>query len=374
YQAGTYGSKGVKNQPEIGSTVSDLFVRDIATLGPTLQLFANANVKHSSVSAQTTLDPRFTLVWHSNPTDVWRASVGRGSEAPTAQLKAGVPLVTTQPGAINPTCGLNSIGNAPNQSLAAENAKELELSYGHRFQGDSQIQIVGYEEDVANAIFSNVLPISAFGGASLIDPALLPQYLQRISTVCGTASLANLGLVSAANAGAGRFQGIDVTARWRFTPRFYAEAGWDVTSARYFGVPILALQNNGGLREGQPIVGVPFSKGSLAFDLTLKDRTELRIDNSFVGRNNALLRPPFYYADGFVTRPLGAHLVASLGVKNLFNSAYDQYGRIGLAQFVAENPYYADANAVQEYANCCFGERFGLPERSFVLSVTARVR
>ncbi|HEX3462766.1 MAG TPA: TonB-dependent receptor [Candidatus Elarobacter sp.] len=377
YQAGVYkATTGVKNQPDIGSTVSNIFLRDILNVTPKIQLFANANLKHSSVSQQTTFDPRVTLAWHTNPYDVWRLSGGRASESPTAQLKSGIPLVTTQPGAVNPQCATpNAIGTAPNPDLAPESAKELELSYGHRFRGDSQIQIVGYEQDVNNVIFSNVLPLSVFGGAALVDAATLQQYLARIATVCGAnVSIANLGLTTSANAGAGRFQGIDMTGRWRFSRAFYTDVGWDITSARYFGIPVVALQNSGALREGQPLVGVPFSKGTVGFDATLKDGTEIRMDNYFVGRNNALLRTPYYYADAFASRPVGRYLTATLGISNLFNSAYDQYGRIGYAQYVPENPYYSDANAVQEYSNCCYGERFGLPQRSVMFSLTARVR
>ena len=373
YQSGTYGSKGVKNQADIGSTLTNAFLRDVFTVNPRLQIFANANLKHSNVSQQTTFDPRLAFVIRPNPYDVWRISAGRANEAPTAQLKfSPIGPPTTQPGALNPNCGgLNAIGNAPNPALNQESAKELEISYGHRFHADSQIQIVGYEEDVTNVIFSNNLPLTTFGSAAI--PANLQDYLNRLATVCGpTASIANLALQSAQNAGAGRFQGIDVTGRWRFTRAFYADFGWDVQSARYYGVPIVSQSNNPSVRDGFPIVGVPFSKGTLGFDWTLKDNTEMRIDGYFVGRNNALLRAPYGYADGFVSRPFGKHMTASLGVKNIFNSAYDQYGRIGWAQFVPENAFGSDANAVQQYFNCCYGERFGLPQRSFVLTLTTR--
>jgi outer membrane receptor protein involved in Fe transport len=373
YQSGTYGNGGpVKNRADLGSTETNAFLRDVLTVNPALQIFVNANLKHSNISNQTTLDPRLALVFRPNSYDVWRISGGRGSEAPTSQLKAGAPNVTTQPGALNPSCGaLNSIGSAPNSALNQENAKELEISYGHRLQGDSQLQIVGYEEDVTNVIFSNNLPLTTFGASAI--PANLAAYLQRLSTVCGpSASIANLALTAAANAGAGRFQGIDFTGRYRFTPSFYADFGWDIESARYYGIPIPSQKNNGALRDGQPLVGVPFSKGTLGLDWTLKDHTEMRVDGYFVGRNNALLRTPFGYADGFISRPFGRYLTASLGVKNMFNSAYDQYGRIGLAQFVPENKYYNDANAVQQYFNCCYGERFGLPQRSFVLTLSTR--
>jgi outer membrane receptor protein involved in Fe transport len=373
YQSGTYGSAGVSNTPDIGSTLTNAFLRDVFTVGDGLQIFANANLKHSSVSQQTNFDPRVALVFRPNAYDVWRVSAGRGTEAPTAQLKAGGISVTTQPGALNPNCGgLNSIGSASNPALNGENAKELEISYGHRLQGDSLLQVVAYEEDVQNVIFSNTIPLASFGPGAL--PANIADYLARLATTCGpSASVANLALTAASNAGAGRFQGIDLTGRYRVNRALFADFGLDVQSARYFGIPLLVQQNNPAIRDGQPIVGVPFAKGTLGLDWTLRDRTEFRVDGYFVGRNNALIRPPYGYADGFVSHPFGKNLTLNLGVKNLFNSAYDAYGRIGLASFVPENSFGSDANAVQQYFNGVYGERFGLPERSVTLTISNRM-
>ena len=374
YQSGTYGTAGVNNRPDIGSTITNAFLRDVFTVSSSFQIFANANLKHSSVSQQTNFDPRIALVFRPNSYDVWRISGGRGTEAPTAQLKAGGLSITTQPGALNPNCGgLNSIGSSPNAALLGENAKELEISYGHRLQGDSLFQIVAYEEDLNNVIFSNNVPLASFGPGAV--PPNLADYLARLATTCGpSASLANLALTTAVNAGAGRYQGIDFTGRYRFNRALYADFGFDVMSARYYGIPLIAQMNDPSRRDGQPIVGVPFSKGNFGLDWTLPDRTELRVDGYFVGRNNALVRPPYGYLDGFVSRPLGRYLSLNLGVKNIFNSAYDAYGRIGLATFVPENRFGTDATAVQQYFNGVYGERFGLPERSIMLTLTSRTR
>ena len=99
----------------------------------------------------------------------------------------------------------------------------------------------------------------------------------------------------------------------------------------------------------------------------------MRVDGYFVGRNNALLRPPFGYADGFVSRPFGRYLVANLGVKNIFNSAYDRVRPDRAGEFVPENQFGTDANAIQQYFNGVYGERFGLPERSIMLTVSSRI-
>lgn len=374
YTSGTFKQSNPRFAPDLGSYVGNAFLRDIYDLTPKLQLFANANIKTSSVANATNLDPRASFVYRPNGSDVYRVSVGRATDAPDAQLKSAPLSITTQPGALNPNCGgLNSIGSDANGSLASENAKEIELSYGHRFRADSQVQVVGYDDEVQNVVFSSIQPLAGFGPGAL--PANVGDYLARISTYCGKpASLASLGLTTAANAGAGRFRGIDVTGRYRLSPKLYVDYGYDMLSARYFGIPATSLQNNVTLIDGGQIAAVPFQKANLGVDYTFRDATELRLDGFFVGRNNALYRPPYFYADGFVSRPFGKDLTLNLGVQNLFNSQYDAYGRFGYATFQPENGFGTDANAIEQEYNGNGGERFGLPQRSFMLSLTARVR
>jgi len=374
YVGGTYGPNGVKNNPMVPETLGNFFVRNIYNATPSLQIFTNLNLTHSSVSNSTQFDPRLSFVYNPKGSDIYRVSVGRGSESPNAQLKSSPPTVTTQPGAVNPNCGgLTSIGNSSNPGLLDEKANSIELSYGHRFSADSQFQAVAYDQELTNVVFSNVLPLTTFGPGAI--PANLQAYLDRLTTLCQRpGSLAMLGLTAPPNAGAGRFRGVGATERYRFNRAFYVDAGVDVLSARYYGIPLLSMKNNVTLIEGGQIVGVPFMKANLGLDYTFKDHTEIRVDGYFVGRNNALYRPPFGYANGFVNHPLTKNLTVNLGVSNMFNSAYDPYGRFGLAQFIPENQFGTDNSALSQEYNGNYGERFGLPERSFMLSLTARVR
>lgn len=373
YTAGNYGSTGVTYQPDLGSSVGNVFVRDIFNATPHLQIFANANLKSANVSKQTTVDPRLSLVYRPNNADVFRVSAGRANEAPSVQLKSGNPNVSTQPGALNPNCGLNSIGSAPNPTIVNESANEIELSYGHHFGADSQVQVVAYENDVTNALFSNVLPLSTFGPGAV--PANLADYLNRIDVVghCATpATIANLGLSTTANAGAGRFRGIDLTGRLRVNHNVYLDYGYDLISARYFGIPDVSLRRNVLLVDGGQIQSVPFDKGNLGLDVTFGS-TEARVDGFYVGRNNGLNRPAYTYFNGFVSHRLAKNLTLNLGVENIFNSQYDQYGRIGYAQYIPENQYGTDATVLDQALNGNGGERFALPERSIVLGISTRV-
>jgi outer membrane receptor protein involved in Fe transport len=374
YVAGTYDSTGVRNSADVPYTTNNVFVRDVFSATPTLQLFANANVQHSSVTSQTEFDPRLSFVYNPKGTDIYRLSLGLGSEAPNGQLKTLPPTVSTQPGALNPVCGgLNSVGSSSNPNLVDERAKTIEVSYGHRFSRDSQFQAVAYDQEVNNAIFSSVLPLSSFPGATL--GANQQQYFDRINQLCGReGTIADFGLTTAANAGVGRFRGIGVTERYRFTPGFFVDGGVDLISARYYGIPLVSLVNNVTLIDGGQVVGVPFMKASLGLDYTLKDHTKVRLDGYFVGRNNALHSPPYTYANGHITHPFGHGLSMNLGVSNLFNNQYNQYGLLGSAQFIPENQFGGDSTALAQEFNGNYGEQFGMPQRSVMLSLTYRTK
>jgi len=97
--------------------------------------------------------------------------------------------------------------------------------------------------------------------------------------------------------------------------------GYDIMSAQYFGIPISTLMANPAMINGGQIVRVPFQKANLAADYTFRDKTEVRIDGFFQGNNNALYRPPFSYAAGFIRRPLSRNTTFNIGVRNIFNSA-----------------------------------------------------
>lgn len=370
YTTGTYGTPGAGYPPGIFSSLGNLFVRDIYNVNDKVTAYFNGNVKMSSIDKQTSFDPRLSLVYRPDGANVFRISGGRSTEAPSAV--AGSYLVTTQPGAVNPSAGLTSIGTAPNPNLASENSKELEVSFGHRFSHDSQVQVVGYEQDITNALYASTVSFAQIPGAT---PADISAYIARGAQL-GIPNLtaANFGLTVANNAGAGRFRGIDVTGRQRFTPNFYADYGYDIMSAQYFGIPVASLMASPALIDGGQIVGVPFQKANLGLDYTLGDKTEVRLDGFFQGNNNALHRPPFFYANGFISRPLQHNMNINVGVSNIFNSAYQQYGLIGNATYIPENQYASDPNAIAEAYNGVYGEEFGLPQRSVTVSVSAKIR
>jgi outer membrane receptor protein involved in Fe transport len=370
FTAGNFGSSGVQDLPGVYSSLGNIFVRDIYNLTSTVTAFVNGNLKSSSVDKQSSFGPRVALVYRPDATNVFRVSAGRSTETPTASLMASQLNISSQPGALNPGCGNISIGSDSNPNLKPETGNELEASYGHRFSQDTQIQVVGYEDDITNAIFQNFLPLSAFGPGA--TPSNISQYYAQMAKYGCTAPV--FGLSAADNAGAGRFRGIDATGRYRISHNFYLDYGYDLMSARYYGIPVTDMINSVSLINGGQIGGVPYQKANLAVDYTLGDNTEVRVDGFFQGKNNALYRPPFFYADGFISRPLQHNMFINVGVSNIFNSAYQQYGLFGNAVYVPENQYGTDANSVAEQFSGVNGEEFGLPQRAVTVSISAKFR
>ncbi len=372
YGYGLFGAKGVSNNPLLYSAIGSAFLSDVLEVTRHLSFLGDLHAKKASVGGAGYADSRGSLVYRPTTSDVVRATLGGGGEAPAVQDVAQPLTLNNTPGNLNPACtGLTSVGSDSNAGLRPERSSDLEVSYGHRFHGDSDIQVLAFDSNVKNVIFSNTLPLTSFGAN--VDPTLLAGYLARIQNICGGApSIANLGLSTLANAGAGRFRGFDIAGRWRFARRFYADYSWESLSARYFGIPTQVLQSSPTLIDGGQLDKVPIQKASLGLDYTDRYGNEVRLDGYYVGNNNPLLRPAYTYFNAAFTVPAG-RFRWNLGVQNLFNSQSDPYGRIGWATYQPENQFFHDSNAIQEFNSGADGERFGLPERSVILSVSTHI-
>lgn len=367
------GPSLVTFNPTIDSSYNNFYVRDAWTPSGRFSLFGSAWLTQNSVTNTTEFDPRLTVMYRPGRHDVVRFSAGKAQGVPQVGLLQSAPSFNLTPGNINPNCsanGLTQVASVSNPKLKAEKASDLEFSYGHSFQDDSNIQLIAYDTNQSNAIFSSLVPLSSTG---LTAPAaLLPGYLARIGSCNPTASVANLAASQVQNAGVGRFEGLNITGRQRLNRRFFVDYGYYVQSARLFNIPTLALQNNWTLVDGGQIDKVPIHTAMLGLDASTAHGLEARIDGYYVGKNNGLLRPAYTYANGSLTQRV-KNLSFNLGVYNMFNSQYDQFGRIGLATFQPENQYGQDTNALSQAFNGFDGERFGLPERSFFFSISEKI-
>lgn len=372
FQQGGFGATGVTTTPANGDGTQTFFVRDVYNALPRLTVYFNGNEKHELPSGTTSFDPRLAVTYGVTNQDVVRIASGRASDRPNIGLTTGVPTFYNTPGRVGAVCGgLSIVGSGPNAQLTSEKATDLEVGYSHRFFGDTSINLTAYDEEEQNAIFSSTVPLSS----SPIQPpaALLAQYLAKVNGVCqNNATIANLGFTATANAGAGRFRGIEVSGRVRFTPAIFADYSYNVTSSRLFNIPLSAQKRDVTVIDGGQVLGVPYQTANLGVSYAPRTGLQFRMDGNFVGSNNGLSRPPYVFANNSIGYRHGATLF-NLGISNTFNSQYDQYGRTGVGVFRPENQFGTDKTPLQQAVSGVNGStRAGLTPRALVLSVQQR--
>lgn len=359
---------------EFGLGLSNFFVRDDYHVSDATQIYLNAWLKRSTVTQRTTFDPRLSFVFRLSPADVLRLTGGRSDGEPSPVLTQQLPNLNTTYQNITPSCGgLTGVGNVSNPGLQPETSNDLELGYGHRFAGDSLVQLDVYESFEKNRIFGGVLPVSVLG-PNAIPSYLLAGYFNRIQQFCGTANptLADLSVNTNYNASSARYQGIELSGRYRFNRRFYVDYSYDVQSAVNLNVPNSILMSNVTLINGSQLVGIPLHKASVGFDYTTLHGFEARTDVYYLDDNNSYNRPRFFYGNASFSAALGPHTALNVGVQNIFNSAASRYNQFGAAPFVAENQFGTDTSALQQAFSGNGGGLNGLLQPQYSVSITVR--
>ncbi|MGH7757400.1 MAG: hypothetical protein ACREM8_14105, partial [Vulcanimicrobiaceae bacterium] len=178
----TYDTTNLVLQPNqaLGLTETNFFVRDVLDVSPRLHAFFNGWLKHTTVTGETKVDPRLSLVYRASPNDVVRLTGGNSSSAPTPSLRLGTSSLNQTPQNITPNCGgPTGVGGVGNPAVSSETGSDVELAVGHRFHADSLVQLSFYRESLNGKIFNVSEPISALG-ANAIPPNLLAGYVQRL--------------------------------------------------------------------------------------------------------------------------------------------------------------------------------------------------
>ena len=383
------GNNRGKIFPSLGQNTTNYYLKDQYDFSPRFTAFANLWFKNSSVERTTTFDPRISLVARPSNNDVVRLTAARADDFPSVAI-TGNPSNFSDPGAVNVKCSdLTGIGNAPGEALLPEKATDIELAYGHRFKGDSQINVALYDTRIQNQIVNSTFILSQVPSllsdplfqANLNGPGgyldkfnhLCPQYAANPLTSAG--QLAPLVTVSTyANAAQGHFQGIEINGRARVSPRLYFDYAYDTQIANQNGFSNFFLLNNGTTVPGAQIGGIPMHKASLGADLNDGHGLELRLDGFWVADNNGYNRPSYTFFNGAITKQF-KNFTLNLGVQNIFNQATQDYGLIGLGNYQAYNAVYNAANAgsIPPNALAQGSERFGLAPRAFLFTLTTKV-
>jgi outer membrane receptor protein involved in Fe transport len=356
------------------------FARAAFDLNDKLSLYSNFWVKNDSAYGDTNFDPRVSLVLRPETSDVFRVTFGHSTGDPAAELKAsGPPIITANPSSLNPSCTpYNEVGNGGNPNIRPESGNDYEVGYAHRFEGDSSVQINAYYTSVADQLFSADLPLAAFGNVP-IAPTLLKGFADKIGSVCPGVNPTNpssvipfLSIATTYNAASAISKGIELSGRQRITRHWYLDYGYDLQSVVQNGVNDNILQNNPFVINGGQVLGIPINQGNLGVDYA-NAGTEVRLDGYIVGNNNPSSRPAYNVWNGFVTKALAHGYTVTVGIQNVFNEAAQDYGYIGHSPLIPENHFFNDSTPIQQYLSTGSNEEFGLPTRSFLLTISSRV-
>ena len=354
------------------------FIRDAYRPGSSpLAAYTSVYIKHSTVTNTSYADPRVSLVYDApSRNDVVRVAAGATTTQPTANLvdQAFTPgsLLAAGGGGGVSCGGLNSIGTAPSSLLRPERGVDEELAYGHRFSGDSQVQLEFYNTNVYGKIYSSITPLRATG-TGFVAPATLAAAETLIRNTCGNVDpLGALGVTGAINLGQLRAQGYTVSGRQRISRAVFLDYDYDTTSTVLRSAPVDFLQNNLTAVVGAQVPYVPLHTLTFAVDGLVTRSFELRYTLHAISDNNNKHSGAYNYSElrGSVTT---RHGTFTAFVSNLFNQNATIRGYLGQGVPLMLNRY-ASAASYAPYLGAGQQELFGLPYRSFFASYALQLR
>lgn len=368
---------------------NSFFVRDTHQFGDRFSGFLNAWVKRPNVTAKTTFDPRITGQYRPDSNDVLRLTYGHSDGPPAPLLGATGPLFEPNPGSslthVTCTPDSNVLGaSVGNPNITSESANDVELGYGHRFADDSNIQVNAYATSVQNQIFSANLPLTQVGINNItFASGTLQKYLSYLiqqSCLPAGATLSQvypfLAVPTYYNAANELARGTDLNGRYRFMRKAYFDYGYSVESSQQMDIPSKILMNNFTLLNGGQQNGIPLHQGNLSLDVQ-PGQFEFRLDNFYIGNNNPLDRPAYWYSNAFLSHPLqGGRYIVTLGGTNIFNQAVQTYGFIGSGTPQAVNqfaPPAADNGLAQNIAGIASNEEFGIQPAQLTFTVSVKM-
>ncbi len=368
----TYNTFGTN--PPLYLATASYFLRDAWTPNDKFSAFGSFWVQRSLDTRSTHFDPRLSLIFRPDPSDVIRLTGGRSYSEPDPSLIAFAPPVYGAPSSINcpattsGTGALVSIASVANPQLQPETAEDLELAYGHRFNATTNIQADVYQSIESQALLNGNVSIVGFPGIT-VPQDYIDKALQRLSSCPGlNPTEKNLAFSTTYNASSARYRGIVLSTNVGITRNVGINASFDVQSASYLGIPQDILIANTGLLDGGQIQGIPLRQGTAGIYYQDNHGIGARIDATYIGGNNTWNRNPFWFANATISKSSGP-VTVNLGVYNIFNSVAQQYGYIGYGVYVPQNFYGLAAQGGAVSAIQQSSEEYGLPFRQYWFTV-----
>ncbi len=369
-------------EPRGNPTISDgdAFVRDVFhPVGSPLSLYGTVYLKTSTATnTAPLLDPRLAAVYAPGPNDVFRLAEGATSTEPAGN-QVDVPFTESPLGGAGGgkpiNCStFNSIGSAPSTVLQPERGVDTELSYAHKYFGDSTVQLELYNVNVYDKLYSSLIPLSQ-SGTSFIDPSYLATQVQQVAAQCAVspqAAAALLGVSGTVNVGTLQARGFTLSGRQRVDKRTFVDYVWDLDSTVLKSVPTSFLQSNLTDIIGSQLPSLPLHTFQASVDHNFGRGIDARYTIYTVSVNNTKSLPAYNYSDLTASAPV-AHGVFAATVYNLFS----QYANIAGLRYegvpLALNQY-AKASDYAPYTGANATEWFGLPYRSIVFTYTFQTK
>lgn len=341
-----------------------------------LTTYGNLWFKHSTITNSSFVDPRLALVYVEG-NNVLRVAGGRTSTEPFPSQIQSVFMpsaVGTFLGHI--VCsGFNSVGSVPSSVLRPEEGVDQEFSFGHRFAGDTTMQLTLYNENVFDKIYDNLtLPLS-----DLTVPFNPAPYANLVANQCGvtpTQALGLLGVSGSINIGHTLARGIDLAGRVRVSRPFFVDYNYDTESSILKSSdPSLVDPAFGGdlrLIPNAQLPNVPLHKWSFDLDYTFGHNVEAQLETYHESENNQKNLPAYSYSNLIVSVPLGKGLFTT-SVNNLWQTYADYRGLIGEGYPKPLNKF-AQPSDYQPFFGAQATERFGLPFRTIEFNYSVKVK
>ncbi|MFY9781718.1 MAG: TonB-dependent receptor [Candidatus Baltobacteraceae bacterium] len=366
----------LKGAPIVNET--NFFLREAyRPNGSPFSAYLSAYFKHATTTNTSYVDPRLSGIYTApRGNDVVRASLGATTAQPPAndlnQAFTPSSLVTAGGGGGFSCAKINSVGSVPSSELKPERGVDEELSYGHRFSGDSQVQVAFYNTNVFNKIYSTTTAL-AQTGTGFIDPATLAAAMALASSNCGNVNpLTVLGVTGPINLGQLRAQGFTVSGRERVLPQLFFDYDYATTSTTIQSASPLFYQQNLTYIQGAQLPRVPLHTFNVSADGTPAKGLDVRYTLHWVSANNSKSLPPYSYSDLRLTSRAGPGNF-TVAVSNLFNQNAFIDGLMNAGQPLALNQYATAASYAAE-TGASATELFGLPYRSIYFSYAWQIR
>lgn len=361
---------GITDLPTFFLNSNLYYVRDQYQPSEKLSFFGSFWFNHTNVTNATSFDPRLSVMWRPDPADVIRFTGGKANSVPDPALAfSPVEFNTNFDGITVCPGGLVNVASGGNPTLQPETASDVEGSYGHRFGNGSVVQLEAYTAYEKDALLDGTVPFTALG---VTPPSgYLDQLYARIKQVCPNVpdpTEANLTASAAINAASARYQGIVFTGSVNVLKNLTFTGDYAIQSAAFLNVPDDILMNNPFIVNGTQVQGTPLRKADMGFAYGNPRGIGGTFDGHFIDTNNGWNRPAFWFANASISNNWGP-VTVNFGINNIFNSAAQQYGFIGLGTYTPVNSFNASTfpNALAEGS-----EEFGLPYRQMWLTIMRR--